>query len=396
MTDILFLAHRAPYPPDRGDKIRSYHILRHLMTRARVHLIAFADHPTDRTVPADLASGLASVTIVPRTKSKAVAAIQALASRRSVSLAAFAEPTKTEAVRKRLSLQPINAIYVFSGQMAQYLPTGGPPVVMDFGDVDSAKFAGFADRGTPVMRWLMRREARLLAAFERAVATRVRASLFVSDAEAQLFRDGGATGDIRTIENGIDATVFDPDAAFPPVDESGPLIVFTGQMDYRPNVDAVTWFARDVMPLIVATHPAARFAIVGRAPTAAVRALAGPACVVTGTVDDVRGWLAAATVCVAPLHLARGIQNKVLEAMAMARPVVASPDAAQGIDHRGTIRLADTAADHAAAVVALIDDAAAAVTLGAAARAQVLARYDWAARLAPLDALIGAMIGIDR
>jgi len=389
MTDILFLAHRAPYPPDRGDKIRSYHILRHMMARARVHLIAFADHPGDRMVPADLASGLASVTIVPRTKSKAVAAIQALASRRSVSLAAFAEPTMTEAVRKRLSLQPIDAIYVFSGQMAQYLPTSGPPVIMDFGDVDSAKFAGFADRGTPVMRWLMRREARLLAAFERAVATRVRASLFVSDAEAQLFRDGGATGDIRTIENGIDATVFDPAATFQPVDEPGPLIVFPGQMDYRPNVDAVTWFARDVMPLIVATHPAARFAIVGRAPTAAVRALAGPTCMVTGTVDDVRGWLAAATVCVAPLHLARGIQNKVLEAMAMARPVVASPDAAQGIDHRGTIRIADTATDHAAAVSALIDDAAAAATLGAAARAQVLARYDWAARLAPLDALLG-------
>ena len=169
----------------------------------------------------------------------------------------------------------------------------------------------------------------------------------------------------------------------------GPLLVFTGQMDYRPNVEAVAWFAAEVLPRLRQTHPAVRFAIVGRAPTAAVQALAAPDVIVTGAVDDVRPWLAAASVCVAPLHLARGIQNKVLEAMAMARPVVASPAAAEGIDHAGTLRVAGSAAEQARAIGALLDDPDAASALGDAARARVLARYDWAARLAPLDALLG-------
>lgn len=167
-----------------------------------------------------------------------------------------------------------------------------------------------------------------------------------------------------------------------------PLIVFTGQMDYRPNIDAVTWFARDVLPLI-RRHRPVHFAIVGRAPTRAVQALAGEHVTVTGAVVDVRGWLAAAAVCVAPLKLARGIQNKVLEAMAMARPVVASAAAAEGIDHAGTIRVAETAAAFAAEVIALLDAPEDAARLGGAARAQVIRRYGWDARLAPLDALLG-------
>jgi glycosyltransferase involved in cell wall biosynthesis len=143
-----------------------------------------------------------------------------------------------------------------------------------------------------------------------------------------------------------------------------------------------------VLPRLRATHPAVRFAIVGRAPTPAVQALASDGVTVTGAVDDVRPWLAAAAVCVAPLKLARGIQNKVLEAMAMARPVVASIAAAEGIDHAGTLHVADDAADHAARIRALLDDPQAAAALGAGARARVLARYDWDARLAPLDALL--------
>jgi sugar transferase (PEP-CTERM/EpsH1 system associated) len=280
----------------------------------------------------------------------------------------------------------IDAVHCFSGQMAQYLPPD-VPAVMDFADVDAAKFQQLATGSRQPIAWLLRREARLLAAYERAVAARVSASLFVTDAEAALFRKGGATGTILTVENGIDSGYFDPDAAFAAVHEAGPLVVFTGQMDYRPNIDAVTRFARDVMPQIRAVRPEARFAIVGRAPTAAVRALAGPGVIVTGTVDDVRGWLAAAAVCVAPLELARGVQNKILEAMAMARPVVASAPAAEGIVHTGTIEVASDADAQARAVLGLLNDPVRAAALGNAARAQIIGRYDWSARLAVLDAL---------
>ncbi len=387
VSDILFLAHRVPFPPDRGDKIRSFHALEYLSRRARVHLVAFADQESDFEMPVAFTDLLASCTILRRAKSRGRAAIEALAQRKPVSLTAFADPAMAAAVAR--VAPEVAAIYCFSGQMAQYLPAGGPPVVMDFVDMDSAKFAGFADDARGPMRWMMRREARLLGAFECKVAARVSASLFVSEAEAALFRAGGATGRVLAVENGIDSATFDPAIEVSRPAVAGPLIVFTGQMDYRPNVDAVTWFARDILPIVRARYPAACFAIVGRAPTAGVQALAGEGVIVTGAVDDVRGWLAAATVCVAPLKLARGIQNKVLEAMAMARPVVASAAAAEGIDHAGAIRVAGDAADFAKQVCAVIEEPGHAATLGAMARAQVLRRYGWDARLAPLDALFG-------
>jgi glycosyltransferase involved in cell wall biosynthesis len=426
-VNLLFLAHRVPFPPDRGDKIRSFHILQYLAKRARVHLAAFADDEADFDPPVVFTDMLASCTILPRGKSQARAAIEAVASGKPVSLTAFAGSAMQAAVDR--IVPQVSGIYCFSGQMAQYLPADGPPVVMDFVDMDSAKFAGFAQDVRGPMRWMMRREARLLGAFERKIAGRVSASLFVSEAEAALFRDVGAMGRVLAVENGIDAEKFDPSGSdlnlshhpgegrgpigkvvvtadspssstssnWAPasagvvggsVRDGPPLIVFTGQMDYRPNIDAVTWFARDILPLIRKRHPA-HFAIVGRAPTPAVQALASDHVTVTGAVDDVRGWLAAADVCVAPLKLARGIQNKVLEAMAMARPVVASTAAAEGIDHAGTIRVAQTAQEFADRVTDLLEAPEAAAALGHAAREQVVRRYGWGARLAPLDALLG-------
>ena len=377
MRDILFLAHRVPFPPDRGDKIRSFHVLKHLAARARVHLVAFADDPADHYPAPEFRGLLATCTVVPRTKSRVRALAESLATGRPVSLTAFADRAIAAAVKARSGM----ATYVFSGQMAQYVDA---PDVMDFVDVDSAKFAAFADAAWGPMRWLMRREARLLATFEREVAARGGASVFVSAAEAAVF--GGAR--TAAIENGIDTRHFDLAAAFERLPaQEGPLIVFTGQMDYRPNVEAVVAFARGALPAIRRRCPDARFAIVGRAPTREVRALAREeGVIVTGAVADVRPWLAAADVCVAPLLLARGVQNKVLEAMAMARPVVASPAAAEGIDHGGSIRVSEDFAD---AVCALLANAAVARALGEGARAQVVRRYAWDARLAPLDALMG-------
>ncbi len=267
---------------------------------------------------------------------------------------------------------------------------------MDFVDVDSAKFATYAaqDKRQP-LHWVHAREADRLGAYEAEVAARVDASLFVSAAEAKLFgaRSGLAGDRVRAVENGIDTDRFDPSLAYDAVGQGeGPLAVFTGQMDYRPNIDAVRWFAHDILPLIRRDHAAARFAIVGRAPTDEVRALAAlPGVIVTGEVPDVRPWLAAADAVVAPLLLARGIQNKLLEAMAMARPVVASAAAAEGIDAAPGEHLlvADTAAGIAEAVSALFDDPARATAMGAAARARMIARYGWEARLAPLGPLLG-------
>jgi sugar transferase (PEP-CTERM/EpsH1 system associated) len=394
MGDLLFLAHRSPFPPDRGDKIRAFNVLKHLAARHRVHLLAFADDPRDLDAKDGLAPFTASRTILWRGKSRPRALIESLVQRRPASLTAFDNREMHDAVADLVDREPIDTIYVFSGQMAQYVPAkASARVIMDFCDVDSLKFADYAKGSRGLMRWLMQREAKLLFQFERQVAQRVDASLFVSEAEADLFRTRSGAANVQAVENGIDTDFFDPAAAFGRIDTPGKLIVFTGQMDYRPNVEAVTWFAETVLPRIRVAHPNAVFVIVGRNPTEAVAALAKQDGVrVTGEVADVRPWLDAAACVVAPLKIARGIQNKVLEAMAMARPVVASGPAAEGIDHDGTILSGNTAAEVSNAVNGLLSDPSRAAAMGRKARERVQARYGWSARLAPLDALIGSNV----
>lgn len=390
MGDILFLAHRSPFPPDRGDRIRAFNVLKYLAPRKRVHLLAFADDPRDLKRSKGLAPLTASRTILWRSKSRPRALVEALVQRKPASLTAFDNRVMRDTVADLLARRSIDTIYVFSGQMAQYLPAKTRArVIMDFCDMDSLKFADYAQGSRGPMRWLMRREANLLFQFERQVARRVDASLFVSQAEADLFRARSGASNVQVVENGIDTRYFDPAASFRHIDTTGKLIVFTGQMDYRPNVEAVTWFAETVLPHIRLIHPDAVFAIVGRNPADAVKALAKLDGVkVTGEVADVRPWLDAAACVVAPLKIARGIQNKVLEAMAMARPVVASSAAAEGIDHDGAILTGDSVAEVADAVNGLLADPSAAAAMGHKARERVKARYGWDARLAVLDGLI--------
>ncbi|MES2444750.1 MAG: TIGR03087 family PEP-CTERM/XrtA system glycosyltransferase [Pseudomonadota bacterium] len=391
MGDILFLAHRIPYPPDRGDKIRGFNILKYLSARKRVHLIAFADDPADLKHKGGLAKYTGNRSIIWRSKGQLAAGFQALLSHRPASLTAFDNQQIRASVDNLLARHAIDTIFVFSSQMAQYLPPRPrQKVIMDFVDMDSAKFAAYAQSSKGPMGWMLAREARLMLAHEKAVAARADASLFVSEAEAALFRERTGAQRVHVVENGIDTDQYDPAANFKRIDSMGRLIVFTGQMDYRPNIEGVTWFVETILPHIRVVHPDARFAIVGRNPTDAVKALGKhPGVTVTGQVVDVRGWLAAAAVVVAPLKLARGIQNKVLEGMAMARPVVASAAAAQGIDHGGTIEVGATVGEIAEAVTQLLSDPHRAAELGAAARRQVLERDSWEARLAPLDGVLG-------
>lgn len=398
MAEILFLVHRAPWPPDRGDRIRSWHMFEALAKLAPVHVAALADNEADATAAWDKMAPLCkSLCIEVRDVSRPVALAQAVLRGEPVSNRLFRNSALAEHVGALLALGTVTHIVVFSGQMAQYLPDGfSGPLLMDFVDVDSAKFATYAeqDKRQP-LNWVHAREAKKLGAFEAKVARTVDASLFVSEAEAALFRQrsGLAADKVRAVENGIDTARFDPALPFDEVGAGeGPLIVFTGQMDYRPNIDAVHWFVADSLPLVRKAHPAARFAIVGRAPTEDVRALGElPGVIVTGEVPDVRPWLGAADAVVAPLLLARGVQNKLLEAMAMARPVVASAAAATGIDAvpGEHMLVADDAEAMAASVMRLLDDPAAAAKMGAAARERMIARYGWDARLAPLAELLG-------
>ena len=377
MSDIAFLAHRLPYPPDRGDRIRSWHVLKALAKLAPVHVFALIDDAEDSAHIAPVRSVAASVTVVHRRKSKLAAIGEALLTGQPASVRAFIDDELRAAVTQ--SLPSVDTVYAFSSQMAAYVPDSFKGrFVMDFVDMDSAKFEmmGFAGR----------QEARRLLAWEIATAKRADVSLFVSSKEAGLFSDKtGLTAQV--MGNGIDLAHFAPKIVAP-MDAPAPLIVFTGQMDYAPNIEAVTAFANHTLPAIITAVPGAMFAIVGRAPTNAVKSLAGPRVIVTGEVPDTRPWLAAATVVVAPLRIARGVQNKVLEAMAMGKACVVSSGAARGIDAEDghDIIISDNPAE---AVIALLTDPSLSATIGRNAREKVVACYSWETQLARLPEFVG-------
>jgi polysaccharide biosynthesis protein PslH len=395
MREILFLAHRAPWPPDRGDKIRSFHILQKLKTMAPVHVAAFADDARDVECAEGQRAGLASLHVEQRDKPQWLSGIEALASGKPVSLTSFGSKAMQDTVSEKLASGNISHVFVFSGQMAQYVPADfSGRFVMDFVDVDSAKFESYAGEGSALMRWVYQREGKKLAAYEAEIARRADGSLFVSEAEAALFRKRSGAKSVHAVGNGIDTTFYDPTAKYKKLHPifPDPLIVFTGQMDYRPNIEAVADFAHNAFPAIRAAHPETSFAIVGRNPTQAVVDLSMlPGVMVTGAVDDVRTWLAGADAVVAPLRIARGIQNKVLEAMAMARPVLASSAAAEGIDAKDGehFRVAASVDEEARIVSELLADNDARQRLGQAARAHVMAHYGWEAQLAGLDGIMG-------
>ena len=402
--EILFLAHRIPFPPDRGDKIRSHHILKALARLAPVHVGTFADDEEDADPEAELATVARSYHLAHRGKPLALAGLQALAARQPVSIAAFANHDLRRWVADTLQRRPIATIYAFSSQMAQYIPADfAGRVVMDFVDVDSAKFEAYAAKAAQPMRTIYAREARLLARYETKVARRADLSLFVTGEEAALFRSRldpatRASTAVAALGNGIDCALYDPDTVGPAPElaqnlaqSGGSYLLFSGQMDYPPNVAAVVRFTTRVMPLIRASLPEARFHIIGRRPTPAVTALDGIENTrVWGRVEDMRPWLAAADLVVAPLEIARWVQNKVLEAMAMRRPVLASPEAATGIAARDGIELAIEASAEGLATraLALIAAPAERAAMGAAARRFVLDQQSWPTMLAGLPAIV--------
>lgn len=395
MARVLFLAHRIPYPPNKGDKIRSWHELRHLAARHEVHLGAFVDDPDDwqhEAVLRDICADVHLVGIHPR--AARLKSLRSLFSGEPLSLGYYRSPEMGDWVRGRFAAG-IDRVFLFSSPMAQFIPLdeGRPArLVMDFVDIDSDKWRQYARLHKPPMAWVYGREARTLAAYERQVARRADACLFVSEREAELFRAMApeSGGRVHGLNNGVDHGFFTPDLLFDNPMGEGPNLVFTGAMDYWANAEAVTWFAREVLPLIRARQPGAQFVIVGGKPTPAVQALGGiEGVTVTGRVPDVRPYIAHADLVVAPLRVARGVQNKVLEGMAMARPVVTTPQGAEGIAclPGRELWVAEGRTGFAEACLEALtsEDRPAVMTR---ARARVLKSYDWAGNLAALESFL--------
>ncbi len=399
MGKLLYLVHRLPYPPNKGDKVRSYHLLKHLAQHHQVFLGTVIDDPADEAYVETVRGYCADLHIarVNPTLGK-LKSLAGLLTGEALSLRFYRDAGLRDWVARVAREHRLDGVVVFSSAMGQFVPEGtGATLLVDFVDVDSAKWAQYAPNHRWPLSWLYRREGERLLAYERALAARARRSFFVTDNEVALFTRLApeTAGAVDAVSNGVDADFFSPapDRASPfpdPADHQA--LVFTGAMDYWPNIDAVTWFVQDILPRLRRDWPQLCFYVVGRSPPPAVQALAGPGVVVTGTVPDVRPYLQHAAVVVAPLRVARGIQNKILEAMAMARPVVAAQSCVEAIDAVAGEELlaADSVDDYVARVDALLRDPQRCAAIGTAGRQRVLASYSWAAHLARMDIYLNA------
>ncbi len=390
MEELLFLAHRIPYPPNKGDKIRSFNLLKQLGRDYRVHLGAFVDDPADWRYQDELrpyCSELYLKAIDPRWRK--VGSLVGLARGEALTLPYYRDAAMLDWVRGILQRPGLGKVLVFSAAMAQYV--AAPDCrqlhrVIDFVDVDSDKWRQFAASKPWPLNWIYNRESRRLLEYERRMAAGFSASVFVSEEEAELFRRLApeASDRVHAVHNGVDTDYFSPANPYAnPYGEGEQVLAFTGAMDYWANVDAVTWFARQVFPHISQALPQARFYIVGARPTPAVRQLGRlPGVQVTGAVRDIRPYLAHARAAVAPLRIARGVQNKVLEALSMAKPVLATQAAMDGIHHAP-----DQARWVAEEPLALADLASRLLrdeiqpAMGEAGRAWVVRHYSWAENL---------------
>jgi sugar transferase (PEP-CTERM/EpsH1 system associated) len=398
VEDLLFLAHRIPYPPNKGDKIRSFNILRHLSRSYRVHLGAFVDDPCDMRYCDKVEALCASTCLLPLSPTRAkIRSLSGLIQKTALSPHYFYDKRMQQWVASRMASVSPQRVFVYSSPMAQYvLGENSSQIrrVIDFVDVDSDKWSQYADRKAWPLSWLYRREAGMLLQFERDIAMKFDVSLFVSAEEAALSRKliPEAASSIHYFDNGVDHEFFTPDRDYDdPYSGCRDALVFTGAMDYWANIDAVKWFAQEVFPKVLAEVATTRFFIVGARPSREVQELSAlPGVSVVGAVKDIRPYLAFARAAVAPLRIARGVQNKVLEAMAMARPVVATRVAVAGIDITGEdgLVIADNSDEFSEKTIRLLQSSGPSVFNNS--RDWVCKRYDWEHNLRKLDEYLEA------
>jgi sugar transferase (PEP-CTERM/EpsH1 system associated) len=395
LEPLLFLCHRIPVPPNKGEKIRAYNLIRGLARRYRIVLGGFVDDASDWAHLPELRALCAELHAEPLDPRHArIRSLAAVASGEPLTLPYYRSERFARWVHDAVPRHRVSRAFAYSSAMAQYvLDRAGLRVIVDLVDVDSDKWAQYARTTRPPMSWIYAREARRLRAFEREIGRRADASLLVTETEARLFRELVPERASRafTVPMGVDVEHYAPRADRASPFAPGELpIVFTGVMDYWPNVDAATWFAREILPPIVAAEPRARLYLVGMNPAPAVQALArDPRIVVTGRVEDTRPFVQHARVAVAPMRLARGVQTKVLEAMAMGRPVVVSTACVEALDARPGIDLevAGDAVEFARAVLRLLAGSGA-EALGQAARARITERYSWQRSVTEVERLL--------
>lgn len=407
---ILFLSHRIPYPPNKGDKIRSFNEIKYLSKHHIVDIACLADNPTDLKFEKDLKEFCRKVHVTPFNPFPAkIKGVLNLLSRGSISVGYFYSRMLQQVIDQWLFENTYDAIICFSSPMAEYLFRSNtldfsrisgaphPRFIMDFCDVDSDKWRQYAGSARFPLDKLYKTEFQRLLAYERKITQTFDHSVFVSHKEAELYKTlAPEARNISVMPNGVDSDYFSPEAVSAgtpsiPLVAKPQQLMFSGAMDYHANIDGVTWFSREIFPQLRNHFSNLKFIIVGSNPTSNVKALAnGKNIQVTGFVEDIRPYYAAADICVIPLRMARGVQNKVLEAMSMGKAIVSTSAAIQGITAQPNRQLlvADTPEAFSGAITELLADNEKRKRFGIAARDFVKTHYSWNTGMAELNALL--------
>lgn len=381
---ILFLSQRVPYPPNRGDKITTWRIVERFARDHEVTVVAFAHDDEDRRAAEVLEAekGVRTITVPLDVSRKKLTSLPLLLTGKALTLGVYGSRELQRVVDRELGTTDM--AYAYSSSMGAFVVGRGTPWVMHFAELDSDKWRQYAEQHRFPMSAVYRREWRTLRGFERRVAGDALTNVFCTPLEQRIFEKELPGFPSTVVRNGVALDHYSPR---PEAAEPG-HVVFCGVMDYYPNVDGCVWFADEILPRVRERVPSARFTIVGSKPAPEVIALGRREGIeVTGFVDDPRDVLERGAVSVAPLRVARGIQNKVLEALAMGLPTVGTTSATQGVE--GTpgrdYLVADEPEAFAERVIELLNDAEEARALGARGRAFVESSYDWERCLAPLD-----------
>ena len=392
---VLFLTHRLPYAPNRGDRLRAYHMLQYLRTRAELELVSLIHDDEEAVHVEDVRAFVPHVTAlrVPPWRTRANAAA-AMITQQPLTHALLDAPGVWAAVQDIVERRCPDVVFAYCSGMAKFAlqpPLDRVPLVLDFVDIDSQKWRDLATESRWPHSWIYRREAATLGEFEARAAAHAAAALVVNAREAEIARALAPSASIQVLSNGVELDRLRPRAS----PAGAPRVVFCGVMDYAPNDEGMQWFVREVWPLVRERRADATLSIVGRGPTPALRSLCerDAAIAVTGRVADVRDWLWQSAVGIAPLHVARGVQNKALEAIAAGLPIVITDAVAGGLpaEALSAARVANTPHAFAAHVVDLLN-LPAYERRGIAAAAD-LSELTWPRTLAPLWSILERAVG---
>ena len=389
---ILFITHRIPYPPNKGEKVRAFNIIRHISAHHDVYLASLYDDNNDSQYMSELKKFCREVYLFRLNPSIAkVKAALCLLLGIPATVGYFNSRKMKIKIDKLLASQKFNLIFAYSSSMAQYVMDADIPKIMDFVDCDSAKWDQYSKTARFPSSFVYAREHELLKKYEKEIAEKFNKQLVVTEAEKKEFSAFTPVDRFKVLTNGVDTGFFKVSQQ-----DAGKRLIFTGAMDYFANIDGVAYFCKEIFPLVKKAHPDVEFYIVGYRPTTAVRALAGiEGVTVTGSVTDVREYLDKASVCVVPLRIAQGVQNKILEAMASGLPVVATSKVLPGLNAKPDrdLLVADEPADFAKKVIMLLENMSLRKEMGTSARKYVEENHNWDKNLGKLDDVLKELSG---